>query len=190
MIGTERLLIRRWEDRDRAPYHAIKRDPRVMATLGPLQSRAESDAVIDRLRAREAEWGYTFWPVERRSDGALLGYCGLVHPPAGTPVDGELEIGWGLGSAHWRQGYAREAAAAVLAWAWANTTRDRVVAITSLGNTASRGLMERLGMRRLAGGDFEHPELAAGDQLRPHLSYSIDRPAGLRASAAPPTDAI
>ena len=176
MIATERLILRPWEDRDRAPYHAIKSDPRVMATLGPLQSRAESDATLDRLRARLDEWGYSFWAMERRADGVLLGYCGLVHPPAGTPVAGELEIGWGLGVQHWGQGYAREAAAATLDWAWANTARDRVVAITTPGNVASWGLMERLGMSRLVDGDFQHPALAEGDPLRAHLSYAIDRP--------------
>lgn len=175
IVATDRLLLRAWEPRDLAPYHAIKSDPRVMATLGPLQSRAESDATLDRWQARRAEWGYGFWAMERRADGVLLGYCGLVHPPPGTPVADDIEIGWGLGSQHWHQGYAREAAAATLDWAWANTDRPRVVAITTPGNTASWGLMERLGMHRLADGDFDHPLLAPGDPLRPHLSYAIDR---------------
>ena len=175
MIETPRLLLRPWEERDRAPYHRIKSDPRVMATLGPLQSRVESDATIDHLRAREVEWGYSFWPVERRSDDMLIGYCGLVHPPVGTPIADELEIGWGLGSQFWGQGYATEAAAAVLAWAWANTARERVVATTSLDNNASRALMARLGMTRLPDGDFDHPVLTEGDPLRPHVSYGIER---------------
>lgn len=182
MIVTERLLLRSWEERDREPYHAIKSDPLVMATLGPLQSREESDATIDLLRLRQAEWGHSFWAVERRADSVLLGYCGLSHAPAGTPVAGELEIGWGLGSAHWRQGYAREAATATLPWAWAKTDRDRVVAITTPGNRASWGLMERLGMTRIPGATFDHPALAAGDPLRPHVSYAIARPGTRRAT--------
>lgn len=177
MIETERLILRRWEDRDRAPYHAIKCDPRVMATLGPVQSRAESDATLDRWMARRDQWGHSFRAIERRADGVLLGYCGLVYPPVGTPVAGEREIGWGLGSPHWGQGYAREAATAMLAWAWKHTDAARVVAITTPGNRASRGLMERLGMTRLVDGDFDHPALAEGDPLRAHLSYAIDRPA-------------
>ena len=178
MIATERLLLRPWEERDRAPYHAIKSDPRVMATLGPVQTRAESDATLDRCNGRQATWGHSLWAVERRADGTLLGYCGLVYPPAGTPVAGEREIGWGLGAQHWRLGYAREAAAATLDWAWAHTDSARVVAITTPGNTASWGLMERLGMTRLADGDFEHPALAEGDPLRAHIGYAIERRAG------------
>ena len=176
MIETGRLLLRPWEERDRAPYHAIKSDPRVMATLGPMQTRVESDATLDRWIERVGEWGHTFWAMERREDGLLLGYCGLVYPPAGTPVAGEREIGWGLHSSHWRQGYAREAAAATLIWAWANTDSARVVAITTPGNVASWRLMQRLGMTRLHDADFDHPALAEGDPLRAHLSYAIARP--------------
>lgn len=176
MILTPRLALRSWAARDRAPYHAIKQDPAVMATLGPLQTRAESDATLDRLIAFQELHGYTFWAMERRSDGVLLGYAGLLHGPEDTPIAGALEIGWGLGSAHWGRGYAREAAEAVLAWAWANTGADQVTAITTPANTRSWGLMERLGMRRDPAGDFLHPKLADGDPLRPHITYRIARP--------------
>ena len=38
--------------------------------------------------------------------------------------------------------------------------------------------MERIGMRRVVVGDFDHPDLAEGDPLRPHILYRIDRPHG------------
>lgn len=177
MIETERLVLRGWERRDRTAYHAIKSDPQVMAALGPLPSRDESDRTLRRLVAAERAHGFTFWAVERRSDRALLGYAGLLPTPPETPVAGEVEIGWGLGSAHWGQGFAREAAAAVLAWAWTNTRVGRLVAITTPGNVRSWGLMQRLGMRHVWGGDFDHPALAEGDPLRRHITYRIGRPA-------------
>lgn len=176
MIVTDRLILRAWRKRDEAPYHAIKSDPRVMATLGPLPSRGESDRTLQRLIAAERANGFTFWAVERRSDRTLLGYAGLLPTPAGTPVEDEVEIGWGLGSAHWGQGYAREAAAAALGWAWGNTRARRIVAMTTPGNAPSWGLMQRLGMRRVWGGEFDHPALAEGDPLRRHITYRIDRP--------------
>ena len=176
MIETKRLRLRSWDDRDRDAYHAIKQDARVMATLGLRQSRAESDATLDRLIAFEAEHGHTFWAMERRSDRRLLGYAGLLRGPDGSPIAGELEVGWGLASRHWGRGYAREAAEAVLAWAWANTDRPRVAAITTPGNRRSWGLMERLGMRRDPRGDFDHPALAHGDPLRRHITYWMTRP--------------
>jgi RimJ/RimL family protein N-acetyltransferase len=173
MIETGRLILRGWEDRDRAPFHAMGQDERVMATLGPLLWRDETDALIDRMQRVLDEEGYTFWAVERREDGAFLGFCGLKPGAEETPIEGEVEIGWRLAFEHWGKGYAREAAQASLDWAWANHI-DSVAAITSAGNARSWGLMERLGMVRAPEDDFGHPK--AIDRLRAHITYRIARP--------------
>ena len=177
MIETERLVLREWRDADRAPLAAMGRDPEAMRHLGPLQTRAEADAAIDRMIALQKARGHCFWPIERRDDGVLLGHCGLKLAPAGIPgVTGSIEIGWRLRRDVWRQGYAREAAQACLEWGWANLAVDRIVAITTPGNTASWGLMERLGMIRRHDLDFGHPMLPIGDPLRPHITYEALRP--------------
>jgi len=174
MIQTERLILRGWEDRDRAPFHAMGQDERVMETLGPLLWRDEADALIDRMRAIEDANGFTFWAIERREDGAFIGFCGLKPGAEDTPIQGEVEIGWRLAFEHWGRGYAREAAQASLDWAWANAI-DSVAAITTPGNVRSWGLMERLGMIRAPEHDFDHPK--AIDRLRSHWTYRIRRPA-------------
>ncbi|WP_084581019.1 GNAT family N-acetyltransferase [Sphingomonas azotifigens] len=174
MIETERLLLRGWTDADRAPFHAMANDPRVMAYIGPLQSRAESDAGIDRQRAFQAGHGHCFWALERREDGAFLGFCGLKPGAAGTPIAGDIEIGWRLATEHWGQGYAREAAAASLAWGWQHLAASSIAAITVEANARSWGLMERLGMQRVPDGDFDHP--TAIPALRRHRTYRIHRP--------------
>ena len=173
MIETERLILRGWEDRDCAPFHAMGQDERVMATLGPLLWREETDALIDRLQGILAANGYTFWAIERRSDGAFLGFCGLKPGAEDTPIAGEVEIGWRLAFEHWGQGYAREAAQASLDWAWANHIQS-VAAITTPGNVRSWGLMERLGMIRAPKDDFDHPK--AIDRLKAHVTYRIAKP--------------
>jgi RimJ/RimL family protein N-acetyltransferase len=174
VIETARLLLRAWRDEDAAAHHAIANDPRVVATLGRAPSLADSTTVVARQGATLAANGFCLWAAERRDDRRMIGWCGLQ--PGRAPIEGDVEIGWTLAPALWGQGYAREAATATLAWAWANTGLERVVAITTPGNTRSWGLMERLGMTRVAGGDFDHPALAEGDPLRPHLTYAIERP--------------
>lgn len=177
MIETSRLLVRPWRDSDRAPFAAMGRDPQVMATLGPLMSREQSDAAIDRMIAHQTAHGYCFWAIERREDGAFLGFCGLKSdPPAAPHLAGEIEAGWRLRRDAWGRGYAREAAEASLAWGFANLAQPRIMAITTPGNVRSWGLMERLGMMRLADGDFDHPEVPDGDPLKPHITYAINRP--------------
>lgn len=176
MIETERLILRPWRDGDRAPYHAICRDPEVMRFLGPPQSRAESDAAVDRMIASQAQHGFCLWVVQRRDDEALLGFCGLKLGPPGTPIAGDVEIGWRLGRQHWGSGYAREAATASLDWAWAHLAVPSVAAITVAANARSWGLMERLGMKRKADGDFDHPGVPDGSPLKRHILYRIARP--------------
>jgi RimJ/RimL family protein N-acetyltransferase len=174
-IETERLTLREWRDEDRLPFHAMCCDPRVMATLGPLMSRAESDAMIDRVQMRQESHGHSFWAVERREDGAFLGWCGIVIALSELPIAGLPEIGWRLAHDVWGQGYAREGAVASLDWAFGANNMENVWAITSVGNSASWGLMERLGMKRHHDMDFEHPNVADGSPLKSHITYSIGR---------------
>ncbi|MBO9623061.1 MAG: GNAT family N-acetyltransferase [Sphingomonas sp.] len=175
MIESERLILRVPEPRHRAALHAMWADPEVMADLGPVKDAAASDAVLakhDRYRAQ----GLGFLAVERREDGAVIGFCGLKPGAEETPIEDELEIGWMLAVPYWHRGYAREAAAACIEWAWANTDAARVVAITSARNAKSRALMLRLGMAYVPGLDFHHPLFAADDPLGDTVTYAIDRP--------------
>ena len=177
MITTPRLILRSWQDSDRAPFNAMGRDPGVMQHLGPLQTGCETDAVIDRLSAVEAATGHTFWAIERSEDTQFLGFCGLKIAPENIPgIAGAIEIGWRLRSDCWGKGYAREAAQASLDWGWANLPTDRIIAITTPANHRSQGLMLRLGMVRRRDLDFDHPALAKYDPLRPHVTYEIFRP--------------
>lgn len=176
MIDTARLSLRPWCDADRAPFHVMCQDPEVMQHLGPPLSRVDSDAAVDRMMALQAERGHCFWAVERKSDSAFLGFCGLKIFTEESPILGDVEIGWRLRRDAWGQGYAREAAQASLDWGFANLSAGRIVAITVDANRRSWGLMERLGMLRRPDLDFEHPRLPEGNPLRPHIVYVVDRP--------------
>lgn len=177
MIETARLILRPWRDADREPLHRMSRDADVMAFLGPLLSREESDALIDRMMALQAQRGYCFWALERQNDARLLGLCGLKPGAAGTPIANRIEIGWRLRRDAWGAGYAREAAKAVIQWGWASLGCDTIYAITATGNERSWRLMERLGMQRLPHLDFDHPLVPEGSALKAHITYATERPA-------------
>jgi len=175
MIETERLILRPWREEDVAEFARVTNTPAVMEFLGGVRDPDEFRGSYERVTASQEQNGFCFWMVERRSDGALLGFCGLKV--GNTPsIEGEIEIGWRLREDAWGQGYAREAAEATLEWAWQNLPCERVVAITAAGNKRSWGLMERLGMRRLHDLDFEHPDVPIGNPARAHITYAIDRP--------------
>lgn len=188
VIETERLLLRGWRDEDIPLHNAMCTDPVFMRHLGPPITMAESAAAAARQNAYLAATGSCFWAVEHRASGRFIGYCGIKPGPEATPIADLPEIGWGIAPDHWRQGYAREAATASLAWGWAHKPWTRVFAITASRNAPSWTLMERLGMARLAEQDFDHPALTDGDALRRHVVYAIDRPA-LTPARADPTGA-
>jgi RimJ/RimL family protein N-acetyltransferase len=174
MIETERLLIRAWRDEDLDPFVRHTNTPAVMRWLGGVQ---DPEALKARWRERVMAWqetrGFTFWAVERKADGALLGFCGLklIDAPGSGAIAGVHEIGWRLREDAWGQGYAREAASACLDFAFARLAAPRVVAITVPGNRASRGLMRRLGMRRRDDLDYEDPRF--GPELNPTIVYEM-----------------
>ena len=176
-ILTDRLILREWRDSDLFALHAICTDPKVMEFLGPLQTEAEVIEAILRQQASQAELGHCYWAIERKSGSAMIGFCGLMLEPEGTPIAGKIDIGWRLAASEWGKGYAHEAATACLDWGFASLDCHAIWAITVPANRRSWGLMERLGMERHDELDFDHPNVPDDSELKRHLTYGITRDA-------------
>ena len=172
-LTTERLILRRWRASDRAPFAALNADPRVMRFLGRLHTRAESDALADRIDADFNERGFGLWAVEAPSVAEFIGFVGLAVPRFAAHFTPCVEIGWRLAAAHQGRGFASEAARAALDAGFEHNALAEIVSLTTRENRASRAVMERLGMQRDPRDDFEHPSLAPSDPLRPHVLYRI-----------------
>lgn len=172
MIETERLILRDWRAEDIEPFLRHTNTPAVMKWLGGVTPEPEAtQRITERLMRWQEERGFTFWVVERKADGELLGFCGLkLADQAGSPIEGDHEIGWRLREDSWGQGYAKEAAAASLDYAFDVLDAPYVVAITFPGNEPSWGLMERLGMTRRPDLDYDDPRFP---ELNPTIIYSI-----------------
>lgn len=175
MIVTDRLVLRPVVDADRDAIAALNAHPKVGEWLGPARDRAESDAFVDRVRAHQAEHGFGFWAVERRSDGRVIGMTGLWWVPPELAMPKAVEIGWRFHPEAWGQGYATEAAKAALAYGFETLELTEVIAFTARTNLASQSVMRRIGMRHDPARDFDHPGLAGDHPLRPHVTY-VARP--------------
>ena len=170
---TDRLILRDWREEDWPFFWEGTNTPGVMRWLGGVCDGAKRDAAQQRLLSYDREHGHTFWCVERRGDGAILGFCGLKRSnQAGGPL-GMMEVGWRLREDAWGRGYAKEAATASLDLAFDRFDAEEVIAMTVQRNTASWGLMQRLGMRRRADLDFDNAEFDKEDPVI--IVYSIDR---------------
>ncbi len=174
-LRTERLLLRGWRDEDRVLFADLNADAEVMEHFPSTMTRAESDAFVDRIETHFDERGFGLWVVE--VDGAFAGFTGLAVPRFHAPWMDEreqpvVEVGWRLRRSAWGHGYATEAARACLQHAFETLGRHEVVSFTVVGNTRSRSVMERLGMRLLT--TYDHP--VEGRPALPSVCYLARRP--------------
>jgi len=150
LIETERLRIRDWTLDDATVALDILSRVEVMKWLGDGPPNLCVD--LDDARSRIERWRgldeppLGFWAVEVADDGPLngrvIGSVLLVHLPNG---DGAVEIGWHLHPDAWGQGYASEAARAVLARGFAGGLEE-INAVTHLTNGPSQAVCRRIGM--------------------------------------------
>ncbi|MEM7702425.1 MAG: GNAT family N-acetyltransferase [Pseudomonadota bacterium] len=156
---ADRLILRRWREEDRAPFAIMNADPGVMEYFQSEMTREQSDALVDRIEAHFEAHGLGLFALERKRDGAFLGFTGFASGPKGTPVGEDIEIGWRIAHAYWRQGYAFEAARACMDWFWKASDRQRVVSYTADQNKPSQALMRKLGLNHRPDLDFDHPSI-------------------------------
>jgi RimJ/RimL family protein N-acetyltransferase len=176
MIRTDRLLLRRWRDDDRAPFAAMNADAAVVEHLqGPMSSDA-SDAFVDRIETGWSERGWSLWAVEVPGVAPFIGYVGLWPADfvTGAPM---VEVGWRLARPHWGHGYATEAAREALRFGFADIGLEEIVSFTVPQNGKSIRVMERIGLIRDPAGDFDHPRVdpIAHPHLVAHVFYRLSR---------------
>lgn len=171
LFESERLGFRRWKAFDRAPFAALNADPDVMEYFPKPLTRTESDALVERIEAHFEERGYGLWAVERKEDGAFIGFIGLLDVNFDIGIEGATEIGWRLDKKYWKKGYAVEGANACLAYASDELGKKEIYSFTSTANTPSETVMKRIGMKKTE--EFDHPRVPEGSPLKRHVLYRI-----------------
>ena len=174
-IDTDRLHLRRWRFFDRAPFAALNADPEVMEHFPATLTEAESDAVVDRIRAQFDEHGFGLWALEIRGRGEFIGFTGLAVQTFDAPFNPSVEVGWRLTRSAWGNGYALEAARAAVADGFERLGLDEIVSMTATTNLRSQSVMQRLAMTCDAADDFEHPKVPEGSPLRRHVLHRLTR---------------
>jgi RimJ/RimL family protein N-acetyltransferase len=174
-LSTERLLLRGWMAADRVPFAALNADPEVMEHFPAPMSRAESDAMVDRVMAGLASRGWGLWAVQVRKSGEFAGFVGLNPVPDELPIAPQVEVGWRLAKAYWGQGFAPEAARSAVGFAFERLRLPELVSFTTVKNTQSRRVMEKLGMTHDPAGDFDHPRFPLWPERR-HVLYRLPAP--------------
>lgn len=165
--GSNRLRLRELHAGDAGAMLALLNDPDFIAHIGDRGVRTEAQALayleagpFTGYRAH----GYSLWAVEALPGGEFAGVCGLIRRDTLPDPD----IGYALLPAWRGRGLAAEAGRLVLGHAFDALRMPRVLAIVTEGNTASRRLLESLGLRS------QGPREVGGETL---LVYAIEAPA-------------
>jgi RimJ/RimL family protein N-acetyltransferase len=148
-------------------------DARVMEFFPKTLTREESDATADWIESGFAAHGFGFYAMELRETGEFIGFTGLAVPAFDAPFMPRVEIGWRLSVEHWGRGLATEAARASLRYGFEELGLTEIVAFTVPANGRSRRVMEKIGMTRDPGDDFDHPRIPEGSALRRHVLYRV-----------------
>lgn len=177
-LETERLVLRNWGEKDRALFHLINSDERVMEHFPFRRDRAFTDRIMDEIVEQNERRGFGFFAIALKETDEAIGFASLSNADAeGTPVDGLPEIGWRLAPHFWGHGYATEAAARMVRLGFEDFAVPEIVSFAVPANTKSIAVMERLGMQRDEARDFDHPRVAdTHPHLKRHHVYFLKNP--------------
>ena len=146
VLETERLVLRRLSADDAEFILELLNQPSFLRYIGDKGVRNTEDAIRYIQTGPVASYdrfGFGLYLVELKETGVSIGMCGLIKRDSLPDVD----VGFAFLPAYWLQGYAFEAAAAVMTYGREVLGLRRMVAITSLDNDASIRLLEKIGLR-------------------------------------------
>jgi ribosomal-protein-alanine N-acetyltransferase len=147
-LTTRRLQLREFVEEDWVEVLAYQSDPRYLRFYDWAQ-RTEADVrdFVGRFLDWQAEAPRLKFQlaITQGEAGRLIGNSGVRLARAGAR---EAELGYELSPAYWGQGYATEAAEAMMSFGFETLGLHRICAYTVAENVASQRVMERLGMCR------------------------------------------
>jgi ribosomal-protein-alanine N-acetyltransferase len=165
-IETERLLLRPFARDDLDEFASINADADVMRYIGDgkTQTRAQTEMRLNAILEHWAQHGFGLWAVVDRASNTLVGFCGLQY----LDNTAEIEIGYRLAKQFWGMGFATEAAAATLRYAFEVLGLDRIVAVVQPENFASQSVIEKIGLgyvrdARFYNSDVEYYAITRGE---------------------------
>jgi ribosomal-protein-alanine N-acetyltransferase len=163
ILETERLVFHPFTADDFGVLAGLHSDPEVQRHLGGMWTDEIIQHRLDIYVSDQAELGYSKWKAYLR-DGTFVGRAGVT-------VDRQIiepELGYSFVRAAWGQGLASEAAQGIVDWMFEETPVSGLIGFATVGNAASRRVLEKVGMMFLDEREL-HGELCA--------YYRLERPA-------------
>ncbi len=144
MIETRRLILRKMEKDDTEALLGIFSDPIAMRYFGIIFDRAKMDEWVKSNLEHQKRYGFSLYSVILKDNDELIGDCGLET----DTIDGQtiVGIGFDFNSSYWGNGYATEAALAVLEYGFTRFNFECISGWIDPDNKPSQRVAERIGM--------------------------------------------
>jgi len=144
LVETNRLLLRMFEAGDLDSAFRLFNDEEVQKYLSSENRRTceQMKFTLRNLVKRWQERGFGLWCVSEKGSDKMFGYCGFQYLDK-TP---DVEVLFAFFKDYWGKGFATEAAKASLKFAFEELQLEKVFAVTHPKNTASRSVLEKIGM--------------------------------------------
>jgi len=170
-IETPRLILRDWKEEDIQPFADMNSNSHVMRYFLKSLTEKESLEFHNRIQDEFSQYGYGLYAVEKKEDGAFIGYTGFHNITFDVDFAPGVEIGWRIKYEDWNKGYATEAAKACLLYAKEHLPFHVIWSFTSISNKSSERVMQKIGMEKVK--EFPHPLLPDSHLLKEHVLYKI-----------------
>lgn len=152
-LETARLLLRPTALEDLDGFTTLIGDPESARFIGGVQPRSMAWRAMSAMAGSWVLQGFSMFSVLEKATGRWVGRVG-PWKPEGWPG---TEIGWALLRECWGRGYATEATAATMDWAFEHLGWTEIIHSIAPDNTASQQVAIRLGSRLLGPGKLPPP---------------------------------
>ncbi len=147
LFETERLVLSGWgpdQVDDLMALHGNPNIARYLSVSGAPWTREQADAALPHWMELFETQQLGKLRLRRKSDGAFVGRAGFgIYPPTG-----EAEIGYALLERHQGEGYAKEAAAGLRDWFFANGKGEHFIGMADIRNAPSLAVLGKIGMEK------------------------------------------
>ena len=157
IFETERLVVRRYTEKDKDNFFLLNGDEEVMRYIRLVSSKEESDKfLLDNISFYLANPHRGRWAVEEKATGAFAGSFAIIPIPS-EPA--KIQLGYSLLSENWGRGFATELTVAGLQYFFETDSLPEIYGVTEILNVASQKVLLKAGFQPAASFMEEGKEL-------------------------------
>lgn len=170
---TERLFLTEWNENELDVFHLLNSDTQIMRFFPAPKSYTESEQAFHKNKNDLSQSGLGFCALRLKHNAEIIGMAGVLTSNIEPIFDiSTRQLAWRVLPQFQKQGFASEAAFALLNYAFNNLKLDKVVAYAVKDNLASIKTMQRIGMQQDKITSFIHPLVPnSHPDLKLHVAY-------------------